>query len=75
MAASQWSQILTSEELQVQNDRTASIDPRYARRSRAFYESRTLSQLKVLAAQAWDCNEPGVYQLARSYAALIQKRT
>ena len=70
MAASQWSDILSSAELEAHYTLTASLDPRFAKEERAFYESRTVNQLEVLAAQAWNCNEATAYQLARSYAAL-----
>lgn len=72
MTASPWNTILTTQELDVHYALTASIDPRFAREECAFYESRTLNQLKALAAQAWDCCEPGGYQIARSYAALME---
>ena len=69
---SQWSHILTPAELEAHHALTASIDPRFAAGERAFYEGRTANQLRVLAAQAWDCCEPTGYQMARSYAALME---
>jgi hypothetical protein len=72
MTASPWNTTLTTHELDAHYALTASIDPRFAREERAFYESRTLNQLKVLAAQAWDRCEPTAYQLARSHAAVIE---
>ena len=70
MTASAWNTILTAAELDAHYALTASLDPRFAKSERDFYESRTINQLRVLAAQAWDCNEPTGYQLARSYLAL-----
>ena len=69
---SAWNQILTSEEIAAHYALTAKIDPSFAARDRAFYESRTALQLSTLAAQAWDCCEPTSYQMARSYAAKLQ---
>lgn len=72
MAQSQWTDILSTAELDAHYALTASLDPRFAAGERAFYESRTASQLRVLTAQTWNCNEPTGYQLARSYAALAE---
>ena len=72
MTASAWNTILTAPELDAHYALTASLDPRFAKDQRTFYESRTPTQLRVLAAQAWDCNEPTAYQLARSHAALVE---
>jgi hypothetical protein len=72
MAASQWSDILFPAEIEARYALTASLDPRFAKSERDFYEGRTLNQLKALVAQAWDANEPTAYQLARSYAALAE---
>jgi FkbM family methyltransferase len=72
MATSQWSDILPPAALEAHYALTASLDPRFAKSERDFYESRTFNQLKALAAQAWDANEPTAYQLARSYAALVE---
>jgi len=68
--ASAWNTILTAPELDAHYALTASLDPHFAKGERTFYESRTPTQLRVLAAQAWDCNDPTGYQLARSYLAL-----
>ena len=68
MTASAWNTILTAPELDAHYALTASLDPHFAKGERTFYESRTPTQLRVLAAQAWDCNDPTGYQLARSYA-------
>lgn len=66
----QWHQILTREELEAHHALTASLDPRFARREREFYSTRTASQLRTLAAQAWNGNLRDGYVLARSYAAI-----
>ena len=72
MTASPWNTVLTPAELDAHYALTASLDPRFAAGERAFYESRTSVQLRVLAAQAWDCCEPTSYQMARSYAPLAE---
>lgn len=70
MAASVWNTILTAAELDARYAFTASLDPRFAKGERDFYESRTINQLRVLAAQAWNCNDPTGYQMAQSYLTL-----
>lgn len=45
-------------------------DPSFAKGEREYYESRTRNELLALAQQAWNCNSPTQYQLARSYMAL-----
>ena len=72
MTSSPWNTILTAQELDAHYAITASLDPRFAREQRAFYEGRTLNQLRVHATQAWDCCEPTSYQMARSYAPLAE---
>lgn len=67
---SQWTHILNREEIAARHALTARLDPAFAARERAFYETRTKAQLETLASQAWDCNSPTGYQMARSYAAL-----
>jgi hypothetical protein len=69
--ANRWTDLLNRQEIEAQFALTASIDPRFARSQREFYESRTAAQLGALAQQAWNCNEADNYQLARSYAALM----
>lgn len=69
---SQWSHILTAAELHAHYTLTAKLDPAFAASERAYYETRTLNQLRALAAQAWECCTPTAYQLARSHAALQQ---
>lgn len=72
MAASHWTDILSLADLDAHYALTASLDPRFAKAQRAFYENRTLEQLNALVAQAWRCNEPTSYQLARSHAAIVK---
>lgn len=67
---SQWSHVLSQAEINAYHALTASLDPAYASGERAWYESRTVNQLKVAAAQAWDANIPTAYQLAKSYLVL-----
>ena len=67
---SPWNHILTREEITARHALTAKLDLAFANRERKFYETRTKAQLGTLASQAWNCNSPDGYQLARSYAAL-----
>lgn len=66
-----WNKILTAAELEAHHALTASIDPAFARKERAFYASRTPAQLEGLAAGAWYANEPTGYMLAKSYLAAV----
>jgi len=68
---SQWSEILNAAQLKAYHARTAQLDPAFAAKQAAFYESRSADQLDVLTSQAWESNTPDTYQLARSYRALI----
>lgn len=68
---SQWTHIMTPDEIDAHHAMTASLDPRFARCEREFYESRTADQLATLVAQEWQSNCPTGYQLARSYAAKL----
>lgn len=68
-----WSHILTAVELEAHYALTASIDPAFAAKEQAFYESRTYDQLKALAAQAFDSNQATAYQLAKTYASFKGK--
>ena len=67
-----WVRVLSAEEITAHHALTATLDPAFARAQREFYESRTVSELSVLAHQAWNCNSPDSYQLAISYRALIE---
>lgn len=67
---SPWSHILTAAEIDERFAKTASLDPRFARNQRAFYEGRTVAQLDGMAGGAWFANDSDTYQLARSFAAL-----
>ena len=70
MRATPWNTLKTNEELEAYYSLMASIDYAQAQKTRAFYESRTIPQLKVLAAEAWQCNEGDLYQLAMTYYML-----
>lgn len=67
---SHWVDVLDVPALEARFALTASLDPRFARAERAFYQGRTVNDLKALAHQAWLCCEGDAYQLARSYLAL-----
>lgn len=67
----QWSDILTSAQIEASHAATAKLDPAFAKRDREFYRVQTANQLRALAAQAWNCNSPTAYQMARSYLALV----
>ncbi len=69
MDTSQWVKVMTAQEIDDFYALTASLDPTFAQRQRAFYEGRTLDQLNAHAAQAWNCCDPTGYMLARSHAA------
>lgn len=71
---SQWTEILSPAQLDEHYDRAAALDPVFARKQRAFYESRGDEQLRAIAAGAWQSNSPETYQLARSYLAAPQER-
>lgn len=66
-----WTDLMSAEQIEAMHALTASLDPRFAAGNRKFYETRSANQLRVLSRQAWDCNEPDAYCLARSYLALI----
>ena len=70
MPGTQWNSLLSSEELTAHYRLTESLDPAFARAQREFYESRTVSQLEVLAHQAWLCCDADGYQMAQTYSAL-----
>lgn len=67
---SQWATILDRSQLEAHFNLTASIDQAFAKAERTFYSSRTRDQLNAIATRAWHCNEPTMYQLAMSFAAL-----
>lgn len=68
----EWNTIATGAELAAYHTLTASLDPAFAARETEFYKTRTASQLRVLAAQAWDSNQRDGYVLARSYRAQLE---
>ena len=70
MRATPWNTLKTDAELEAYYSLMASIDPAEAQKTRAFYETRTIPQLNVLAIEAWNCNEADLYQLAKTYLAL-----
>lgn len=71
---SQWTEILSPAQLDEHYARTAALDPVFARKQRAFYESRGDEQLRAIAAGAWQANDADTYQLARSYLGAPQER-
>ncbi len=71
MGSSQWNTILTAAELDRHYKLLALVDSYFAAEQRAFYESRTVEQLRAHAQEAWNCCSPTGYQLARSHAALL----
>jgi hypothetical protein len=66
-----WSTIPTDADIDAAHALTVSLDPRFAREARAFWESRTAAQLCAARAQAWDCCEPEPYAKARYYLARL----
>jgi len=70
MSREQWSKILTAAEIAAYHAETAKLDSAFAKRDCAFYQSRTIEQLRAFTAGAWEANDATGYQLARSYLAL-----
>lgn len=68
--ANQWTEVLSPAELAARTAFTATLDPAFAARDKAFYDSRTAAQLRSLVAQAWKTNQADSYQVARSYLEL-----
>ena len=64
-----WATILNSDELAAYWDDMAVNWPTMARKSREWWESRTLPEWHGRLAGAWDANEMDSYALARSYIA------
>jgi len=71
---SQWSKILSPAEIEASHARTAALDPAFAARDRAFYQSRTINELRALAVGSWNCNNATGYQMAQSYGAMLERR-
>ena len=67
---SQWTHVLTPEEVSALYALTESLDPRFARQEREFYETRNENDLRALITGAWHANDADGYQRARSYLAL-----
>lgn len=70
-AQSQWTYILTQDEIDARFELTRALDERFAREQRRFYATRMENELKALINQAWLCNDADGYQMARSYLALM----
>lgn len=68
---SHWSALLTREQIEAQRAITAKLDPTFAKLDAEFWDTRTADQLRNLAWGAWNCNEGGAYQMARSLLALM----
>jgi hypothetical protein len=66
-----WGETLSAEQLEARYALTASLDPVFARDDRQYWESRTASQLRTLAAGAWCANQGEQYQMARTYLAVL----
>lgn len=71
---SRWTDILSPAQLDEHYAHVAALDPVFARKQRAFYESRGDEQLRAIVAGAWQANDAETYQLARSYLAAPQER-
>lgn len=67
-----WVKIINAAEIAAYHAMTAKIDPRFAKSEAAFYASCTANRLRVLIAQAWDCNDSTAYMVARSYLAQLE---
>lgn len=67
---SQWSEILSAEQLEAKYAATAKLDPRFAQKSKAFWEIQSVNSLRAHMAGAWTANDAEGYQMARSYLAL-----
>lgn len=68
---SQWSEILSAEQLAERTALTAKLDPTFARRQHEFYSTQPANRLRSLQAGAFTANDAEGYQLARSYLAQI----
>lgn len=67
---SPWIDLLTPADIAKRRALTASLDPRFAASEQAFWESRSVPELRTIAAGAWLANNPDSYQMARSLIAL-----
>jgi hypothetical protein len=68
---SPWVDILSRAELEAYHRLTASLDPGFAERERAWWEGRTAGELRSTRGGAWYANDTHGYQMARSYLALL----
>jgi hypothetical protein len=71
LAESSWTYVLSRTELDTLYELTERLDPRFAKSSREWWESRSVSQLETEKAHAWHANDADSYQKARSYLALV----
>ena len=71
LAQSSWTHVLSRAELDTLHELTERLDPRFARSSKAFWESRTADQLETEKFYAWNASDADSYQKARSYLALM----
>jgi hypothetical protein len=67
---SKWTTILSKDELDAHWELVKKLDPKFAKSSRKYYETRELSELMADMHKAWLCNDGDWYQLARSYEFL-----
>lgn len=67
---SQWSHVLNAAEIEAIFALTASLDARFAREQREWYDTRTAGELRSAMNGAWNSNDSDGYQLARSFLAL-----
>jgi hypothetical protein len=65
----EWNTILSPEQIEAFHNRTAKIDPRFAKEDRDFMNARSVAELHALAAQSWLTNQKTPYVMARSYIA------
>ena len=67
---SQWSEVLSAEQLDARYAKVSKLDPSFAAKQRRWYDAQSKSALISAANGAWMANDPEGYQLARSHAAL-----
>lgn len=71
MLTSKWTDVLSKDELGAHWELVKKLDPKFARASREYYETRTRQELAADMHKAWNCNDGDWYQLAHSYHHLI----
>ena len=67
---SQWTEILSSEQLEARYASVAKLDAKFAVQSKAFWEIQSVNTLRGLMMGSWTANDAEGYQMARSYLAL-----